>query len=185
MQDLLGQARPKLQKCIDHLMEELKSVRTGRASTALVEDLKVEVYGQQMPLKQLASISTPDATTITISPWDVSNTEAVEKAIREDQGLGLNPLSDGKVIHINIPAPTAERREQLAKQVGEKLEQTNIAMRNIRHDILNEAKKLSKDKQISQDEQHNLEKQLDTKLDECKAKAEELAENKKSEIRAI
>ncbi len=185
MNNPLEDADAKLQKAIDHLTNEFKTIRSGRASTAMVEGVIVNVYSQQMPLKQLASISTPEATTITITAWDAANTDAIEKAIREDQALDMNPVSDGKVIHINIPSPTAERREHLVKQVAEKVEQCNIALRNIRHELLNEAKKLNKDKSMSDDEYHALEKQLDSKLDEAKKSIEELAEHKRKEIREV
>lgn len=183
--DLVSSAQPRMQAALDHLVEEFRSLRSGRASTALVEELKVTYFDQQVPVKQLASLSTPDASTIQISAWDQASTAAIEKAIRDDPNLDFNPVSDGKTIHINVPAPTAERREALAKQVGEKVEQCYISLRSVRHEILNQAKEQLKNKQISEDEFHWTEKQLDSKIEEFRAQIEELAEAKRKEIREV
>lgn len=183
--DLVDQAQPKLQKAYEFLQDELKAIRTGRATPALVDELNVEVYGQTMALKQLASISAPDAKSLTISPWDATTLEPIEKAIRENQNLGLNPVNDGKALHLNIPPLTAETREQFVKQVNEKVENCYVALRNVRHEVLNEAKKQEKDKQISEDDYRWVDKQMTTKIDGLREQIEEAAEAKRTEIRQI
>lgn len=182
---LVEKAQPKLAKALDFLVDELKSIRTGRATPALVDELNIEVYGQTMALKQLASISAPDAKSLTIAPWDPASLEPIEKAIRENQQLGLNPVNDGKALHINIPPLTAETREQFVKQVGEKVENCYVALRNVRHEVLNEAKKLEKEKQIGEDDYHWVDKQMTAKIDELRGRIEEVAEAKRNEIRQI
>ena len=181
--DLMAEAQPKLQKAFDYLVNELKTIRTGRANTATVEDIEVEAYSQPMPLKALASITTPDAKSITITPWDGSNLEPVEKAIRENKDLGLNPVNDGKALHINVPPLTAESREQLVKQVGEKVESCYVSLRNTRHEVLNEAKDMQKKSELGEDDYHRVEKQITGKIDELRQRIEELAENKRQELR--
>jgi ribosome recycling factor len=174
-----------MKKTEEHLSEELKSVRTGRASPSLVEGVQVSLYGQSMPLKQVANISASDAKTLTVSPWDPSAAAAIEKAIREDSKLDLNPVTDGKTIHIPIPPLTQERREQIVKQVNDKAEQAHIALRNIRHEILNDAKGLQKNKQVSEDDYHNVEKQLDAQLESFRAQIDQLADEKRKEIQEL
>src|SRR5262245_7586484 len=125
--DLVEAAQPKIAKAYDFLNDELKGIHTGRATPGLVEEIDAEVYGgQTMSIKQLASISVPDAKSITITPWDQATLEPIEKAIRNMQSLGFNPLNDGQALHINVPPLTAERREQLVKQVNEKVENCYI-----------------------------------------------------------
>ena len=134
--DYLKQAQQKFNDSIDHLNSELTGVRTGRASAGLVDTIKVEVYGQSMPLKSVATITTPDAKTIQIQPWDQSNLSFIEKAISENQNLGLTPNNDGRVIRVNIPPLNEETRTQLTKVCKEKAESANISMRNARHEVL-------------------------------------------------
>lgn len=185
LNELINEARPKMQKTLEHLSGELNSIRTGRASTSLVENLTITVYEQEMTIKQVANISTPDAKSIAISPWDPSNTAAIEKAIRDESKLDLNPVSDGKNIHINIPPLTQESRELIAKQVNEKVEQALIALRNIRHEVLNEAKRMQLAKDIGEDEYHRAEKQVTEELDKTRAEIEAAAEQKRQEILTI
>ncbi|MEX0932202.1 MAG: ribosome recycling factor [Candidatus Saccharimonadales bacterium] len=183
--DLTNQAKTEMQKAHEYLESELKTIRTNRASTALVEDIKVEHYGQQMPIKSLANISTPDAKTITITAWDATAVPVIEKALTQTEALGVTPLSDGKVIHLNIPPLTQERREQLVKQIGEKVENCYISMRNARHEALNQAKKGQNNKEITEDDYHLLQKQLDDFIEEYRQKVEAIAEAKKKEILVV
>jgi ribosome recycling factor len=143
---------PKMQKAVDHLAEELKSIRTGRASTAILDGVMVDHYGAVQPLKALASVSTPDARTIAITPWDKTAITAIEKSIRENSALGLNPMNDGSVVRLSIPALTEERRREVVKSLGSKIEDCRIALRNIRHDTLKDIQRLEKDKQASLDD---------------------------------
>ncbi|MEX0934576.1 MAG: ribosome recycling factor [Candidatus Saccharimonadales bacterium] len=174
-----------MESALEHFSEELKSVRSGRANAALVENLEVECYGQNMALKAIASITTPDGKTIVIAPWDVNNTPAIEKAIRDDKNLDLNPISDGKVIHIQLPPPTAERRQQLSKQVSEVAEEANIAIRNIRHDGLKSLQNQLKDKEISEDDFESGKKDLDKLITDFSGKIDGITENKRKEIEEI
>jgi len=178
-------AKQKMQAALDYLEEDLHTVRTGRANTALVENLTVTFYEQDMPLKALANITAPDGKSLTITPWDPNATPVIEKALLEDKNLGLNPLSDGKVIHIQVPAPTAERREQLVKQVGEKAEAAHISLRNARHEILKTAQSQVKDKSMSEDEFERIKKDLDAMIAEYGSEVDKIIENKKTEIETI
>jgi ribosome recycling factor len=178
-------AIPRLQSAYQHLLDEFKGIRSGRATPALVDSVQVSYWDQQVPLKQIASISTPDAQTIAITPWDPQNSASIEKAIREDVNLDLNPVSDGKMIHIKVGSLTEERRQQLVKQVAQKVEECFVAMRNIRHDILNQAKQSEKNKEVSEDDYTRIEKELTAKLDEFRKQVEEAAEHKKTEIMEV
>lgn len=174
-----------MQKALDYFEEELGQVRGGRAQAGLVDSLKVEVYGQEMSLKQIATVMTPDARTIAIQPWDKSNMPMIEKAIRDNHSLGLNPSSDGNVIRLNVPTLTEERRAQLVKLVSEKTEACNVAMRNARHDALNEAKKALKAKEISEDEYYGIEKQLNSLIEKYHTKADSLFAAKEREMMSL
>ncbi len=183
--DLVGKAQQRLNKAVDFLNEELRAIRTGRATPALIDEIDADAYGQKMALKQLASISAPDGKSLTVTPWDPTTLEAIEKAIREVKELDLNPLNDGKALHITLPPLTSDRRETLAKQVGEKVENCYIALRNVRHETLNEAKRLEKDKAIGEDDYHAVDKQLTIVIDELRKQIEETAEAKRNEIREV
>ncbi|HSH31751.1 MAG TPA: ribosome recycling factor [Candidatus Saccharimonadales bacterium] len=182
---LVAAADPKMDKALEHFSEELKGLRTGRASTALVEGLMVESYGQKLPFKQVASINTPDARTIAITPWDRSVLPAIEKVIRETQSLGLNPNNDGATIRLNIPPLTEERRRDLVKALGDKAEACHIALRNIRHDVLGEVKKLEKDKQATQDDVKFAETELNKKIDQYRARIDLIEKAKAAEIMQV
>ena len=185
VRDLINSVDSKMDKALEHLGEELKTLRTGRATPALVDGIMVESYGQVVPLKQVASINTPDARQIAITPWDRSLMPAIEKAIRDSQSLGLTPNNDGTAIRLNIPPLTEERRRDIVKQVGEKVEQCHIAMRNIRHEVLNDIKKLERDKQATQDDVKFAEAELNKKIDQFKAKISELEKAKTAEIMQV
>lgn len=182
---LIREARTSMQNALDFMIEDFKTVRTGRANAAMVEDLDVLHYGQHMPLKALAGISTPDGKTISIQAWDQTAVSAIEKAITDAKDLNLNPVSDGRMIHINVPPMTEERRQQMAKLLNEKVENANIALRNARHEALNEGKKLLKAKEIAEDEQARLEKHVEESMKEYKEKVEDAAKAKKEEIMQV
>lgn len=183
--DYLKQAQQKFNDSIDHLNSELTGVRTGRASAGLVDTIKVEVYGQSMPLKSVATITTPDAKTIQIQPWDQSNLSFIEKAISENQNLGLTPNNDGRVIRVNIPPLNEETRTQLTKVCKEKAESANISMRNARHEVLNSAKADEKSNVITQDQLVKVQKDLDKLIDEYHQKIQKIVENKEKEIMSV
>jgi ribosome recycling factor len=178
-------ADPRMDKAIAHLEEELASLRTGRAQTGLVENIQVEQYGSMVPLKTVASINTPDAQTIAISPWDKSLVAVVEKTLREDQSLGMNPSSDGNVVRLNVPPMTEERRREIVKDMGSKVEDCNITLRQIRHDVLNEVKRLEKDGNATKDDAKYAETELNKKIDLYKGKIDSLAKAKEVEIMTV
>jgi ribosome recycling factor len=182
---LVKSAAPRMDKAAAHLEEDLRSLRTGRATTALVENLTVEQYGAGTPLKAVATITTPDAHTIAISPWDKNLVAPIEKMLRETQSLGLNPSSDGNVVRLSVPPMTEERRREIVKDLGVKVEQSNIALRQIRHDILNEVKKREKDKQATQDDVKYAEGELTKLLASYKQRIDELARAKETAIMTV
>lgn len=170
---------------LEHLDGELAGLRSGRANAGLVDSIKVEVYGQSTPLKGLATISTPDAKTIQIQPWDQGNLSAIDKAISENQSLGLHPSSDGHVLRINIPPMSEESRSQMVKLIGQKAEEANVSMRNARHEALNEAKNALKSKQLTEDDIKKLEKDLSGLIDKHQALIHERTSAKEKELMAI
>lgn len=174
-----------MDKAVEHLHDQLRQIRTGRASTALIEGVTVEQYGQTTPLKAVATLSTPDAHTIAIAPWDKSLVPVIEKAIRETQSLGLNPSNDGSVIRINIPPMTTDRREQYTKQVGEQIEACHVSLRNVRHDLLEEVRKLEKSGAATQDDVKGAEAELNKKIELYRAKLEDIRRAKVAEIMEV
>lgn len=183
--DLVKTVDAKFDKALEHLDGELSGLRTGRASTALVDGLNVDVYGQQMNLKSVATVSTPDAKTISITPWDRANLEPIEKMLRENHSLGLTPNNDGHTIRLNIPPLTEERRRDIVKSMGVHVEAAHIAMRNTRHEILKEAKKLEANKEATQDDIKWTEEELNKKMDLYKGKVQALEQAKTAEIMTV
>lgn len=182
---LVESATPKMEKAITHFGDDLNTLRTGRASVALLDGIMVELYGAIQPLKAVASVNTPDARTIAVSPWDKGAIGPIEKAIRENQSLGLNPSSDGNVIRMSIPALTEERRKEIVKSLGSKVEDCRIALRNIRHDVLGEVKKLEKTKEATGDDVKFAETELNKKIEQFQRRIEELEAIKAKEIMEV
>jgi len=151
IKDMLHDAETRMRGALSVLHEDLSSIRTGRASPALVDKLQVEYYGTPTALQQLASISVPEPRSLTIKPFDATTIKEIEKAIQTSD-LGLNPNSDGKVIHLNLPPLTEERRKELVKQMHHRLEEARISVRNIRRDAHNDMREFEKEKLISEDE---------------------------------
>jgi ribosome recycling factor len=151
----------RMKKTIDSLHHHLNSVRTGRATPALVEDVRVDYYGSIMPLNQLASISAPESRLLVIQPWDKGSMGPIEKAIIASD-LGLMPNNDGQVIRLNIPALTEERRKQMVKMVNGFVEDAKVAIRNVRRDAMSDVKKLVNSKEISEDDERRAQEQLET-----------------------
>jgi len=179
---LLKQAEEKMKAALDHLKGELTGVRSGRANAGLVDSIKVNVYGQETPLKAIATISTPDAKTIQIQPWDTSNLASIEKAISSKETLGLNPNNDGHVIRINVPPMSEETRTQMVKLIHEKAETATISLRNARHEAINDAKVAEKDKLLSQDDLSRLEKDANALIDTYQKHMHELTSAKEVEL---
>jgi ribosome recycling factor len=168
-------------KAADDLRAELASLRTGRASTGLLEHLKVEYYGTPTPLNQVATLGVPDPSLLTVQPWDPSLLPAIEKIIRSSD-LGLNPVNDGKILKVPIPALTEERRKELVKHLHKVLENHRTAVRNIRRDGNEELKRLLKDKKISEDDEHRGLEEIQKLTDETMEKLESVGKGKEREI---
>lgn len=150
-EDVKSEAKDRMGRSVRDLGRAMASIRTGRASIALLDSIVVDYYGAPTPLNQLATLATPNSTTLTIQPWDVSQMAAIERAIRMSD-LGINPANDGKIIRLAIPPLTQERRRDLVRQLHKIVEQHRVAVRNIRRDANDAVKKLEKAKSISEDE---------------------------------
>ena len=171
----------RMHGAVEALRHDLGGLRTGRASTALLDPIQVEVYGTNMPLNQVATVSVPEARLLTVQVWDRSNIQPVEKAIRS-AGLGLNPVTDGQLIRLPIPELTEERRKELAKLVGQYAEKARIAVRNVRRDGMDHLKQDEKKHLISEDERKRLETEVQKLTDETIKEIDELAHGKEKEI---
>lgn len=180
--DVISQLTSDLQKVQSHFEDELKKLRTGRAHPSMVEDIMAEAYGAPMPLKQLATITTPEPQLIQISAFDPGNIAAIAQAIRSNESLGFNPVDDGRVIRIQIPPLTEERRLQIVKQLGGKQEEALISLRKARHDAFDVVDKAKKDKTVGEDEAKRVEKQLDDLVNSAKSAIETTAKAKEQEI---
>ncbi len=174
----------KMQKSIEVLQRDLGTIRTGHASPSLIEHLKVAYAGVPTLLNQIASISAPEARLLVIQPWDRGSIDTIEKAILKSD-LGLNPANDGRVIRINIPLLTEERRQELIKVVRRRVEEGRIAIRNLRHEAMDELKTAEKNKDISQDEHKRLQTQLQKLTDSFTGDIEEIAKEKEVEIMQV
>lgn len=179
--DVYRDLRDRMNKAIETLESEYKRLRTGRASVSLVDGIKVDYYGNPTPLSQLATLTIPDPRTIMIQPWDTSVVGDVEKAILKSE-LGLTPMSDGKAVRIGIPPLTAERRRDLVKVVKKKAEESKVAVRNIRRDIIEKIKDLKKDKKVSEDEQFRAQDEIQKITDDYVKKIDTVCGGKEKEI---
>lgn len=184
MQSVLKDCQNKMSKAIQNLEKEFSKLRTGRASTGLLEDVMVDYYGTMTPLNQLASISIPDSRSISIQPWDRNAFSSVEKAIMKSD-LGLNPVNDGKVIRINIPPLTEERRKDLVKLAKKYSEDTKVAIRNIRRDANDTLKKMKNNKELTEDEMHKGQDEVQKSTDTFVENADQVLEVKEKEIMEI
>ncbi len=172
----------RMQGVTEHFQAELVKVRTGRAHPGMLDGIKVEAYGAEMPLNQVANVTAPEAQLLQITPFDPSNIQQIAAAIRNDQSLGLNPSDDGRVVRVPVPPLTEERRRQLVKQAAEKLEEARIALRNVRQDGLKEAKRKKEGKELSEDDVKLVEKEIDRLMSESQAKLEEIFKAKEKDI---
>ncbi len=182
---LVNEVKAKLSAATDHFRQELAKIRTGRAHPGMLDNVMVEAYGQNMPLKAVGSIVVPEPQLLQITPFDPSNLKAISEAISNDQSLGLNPADDGRVVRIQIPPLTEETRQQMVKNLHQKLEETMIAARNARHEAMRKVEQAEKDKQIGKDERFQLEKQIDELLARQKTEAEDITKNKEKEILTV
>lgn len=184
IKDIMHDTEDKMKKTLDAVSHEFATVRTGRASPALVDSIRIDYYGTPTPLKSLAAISTPDAKLIVIQPWDASVTGEIEKAILKSE-LGITPINDGKLIRLQIPDLSKERRVELAKLVKKMAEDGRVALRNVRHASLEHLKKLEKDKVIAEDEKFTGHDDIQKVTDKYIAKIEEVLAAKEKEITEI
>jgi len=171
-------------KAIEFLKTDISGLRTGRASTAIVEDLPVEAYGTRQPLKSLATILVPDAKTVIVEPWDKSQMQNVEKAIR-DSNLGINPVNNGKQIILSMPSLTSERRQELIKVLHQKLENTRITIRKSREEVREFVIEAEKNKEVTEDEKFKLFDELETMVKEYNDKVKETGDKKEEEINNV
>lgn len=183
-EEIYSEMKKKMAKSVESLAHELSGLRTGRASIALVDNIKMEYYGNVTPIKQIASISVPESRTITIQPWDTTQIHAIEKAIMTS-GIGLTPSSDGKVIRLSIPPLTEERRKDLVKIAKKHAEECRVSIRNIRRDSNEAIKKLEKDKKISQDDLKKAQQEVQEYTDKQIAKVDEILAQKEVEIMEV
>ncbi|MDY7032499.1 MAG: ribosome recycling factor [Thermodesulfobacteriota bacterium] len=183
-EEVIQELKSSMEKAIEVLRRELSRVRTGRASLSLLDGIKVEYYGEHTPLNQVATLSVPEAKLIMIQPWDNSIIGNIERAIQKS-GLGLTPNSDGKIIRIPIPTLTEERRQELVKVVRKMTEDCKVSLRNARRESNSLLKDLKKEKEISEDEQHKLQNDVQKITDEYVEKSEEILKAKEKEVLEI
>jgi len=181
---VLDDGRRRMDSAVEDARKKLGTVRTGRASVSLLDNVTVEYYGSEMPLNQIATIHAPESTMLTVQPFDPSQLGTIEKAIRASD-LGLNPANDGKIIRVPVPPLTEERRKQMAKVIHEIAEEHRTAVRNVRRDANDHLKKMLKDKTISEDEEKGALDQIQKLTDQHIAKITELAGHKEKEIMTV
>lgn len=184
IRELIADGKRRMESALDALRSEFNTVRTGRASTGLLDRLHVDYYGARTPLKQMASLATPDPRTISITVYDRNAVNAVVRAIQESD-LALTPNTEGTVIRLNIPTLTAERRKDLAKLVKNMAEESRIAIRNVRRDVIHDLKELKKDGEISEDDEHRAEEEVQKLTDGFIEKVNDLVHHKEDEILEI
>ncbi len=184
LDDVKKDAQARMAKCVQTFQGDLKKLRTGRAHPSLIEHLKVDYYGSEVPLQQVASIAVEDGRTLVVSPWEKSVVQAIEKAIHKSD-LGLNPLTAGTVIRINMPPLTEERRRDITKVVRHDAENARVAVRNVRRDVMAAIKEMLKEKRISQDDERRAEADVQKLTDKHIAEIEQILGAKEKEIMQV
>ena len=184
LKDSFVQLKTRMDKAVEDFRKEMTATRTGRASVHMLDGVMVDAYGSMMPLNQLANVSAPEPQLITVQPWDVSQIGAIEKAIRSGD-LGLNPMNDGKLVRVPVPALTEERRKEMVKHLHKVLEEHRTAVRNIRRDGNDAIKKAMKEKKITEDEEHGAMENLQKLTDDEIKKMEEMAKGKEKEVMSV
>ena len=174
----------ELDKAVEHYKTELSSVRAGRANPHILDKILVDYYGTPTPIHHMANVSVPEARQLMISPWDISNVKNISKAILASD-LGLTPTDDGRVIRLNFPMLTEERRRELVKQTRKLVEDTKIVCRNARRDAIEELKKLKKDSKITEDAEASYEKEVQKKLDDVSSNIDKMMDEKEKEIMQV
>jgi ribosome recycling factor len=184
LDELKKDAAERMAKCVTALKSEFKRMRTGRASTALLENLRVEYYGSEMPLTQVANVVVEDARTLTVTPWDKSMVQVIEKAIHKSD-LGLTPNTAGAVIRLPLPPLTEERRKELVKSAHREAEGARVAVRNVRRDVMNDLKEMLKDKLLSQDEDRKAQDDVQKLTDKYVAEIDQVLADKEKDLLAV
>lgn len=182
--EVIADMKNHMEKSIESLRREYQKIRTGRANLALLDDVKVDYYGTPSPLSQVATLSVPEPRTITLQPWESKLIPLIEKAIM-NANLGITPANDGKVIRLNLPALTEERRKDIVKQLKKMAEDAKVAVRNIRRDAIDELKKLEKNKKISEDDQKRAEKDVQDATNSFVAKIDDILSHKEKEVMEV
>jgi len=184
LEDIKKEARERMAKCVQTFQSELKKLRTGRAHPSLIEHLKVDYYGSEVPLQQVASIAVEDGRTLVVSPWEKSVVQAVEKAIFKSD-LGLTPMTAGTVIRIPMPPLTEERRREITKILRHDAENARVAVRNVRRDVMTDIKEMLKEKMISQDDERRAETEIQKLTDKHVADIDQLLAAKEKEVMQV
>lgn len=177
--------KTRMQQAVEHLEDELKKVRTGRAHPSILEGVMVEAYGVPTPLNQVSNITAPEPQLLQITPFDPSNLQAIASAIRDDQSLGLNPSDDGRVVRVPMPPLTEERRRQIVKSLGDTVEEARVALRNVRHDALKDAKAKKDSKELSEDDLKRVEKDVTELIDDFQKQIESAQKAKEQEVMTV
>ena len=184
LEELIADAQTRMDKSVDHARTEFNTVRTGRASAALLDRIEIDYYGTKTPLKQLATINVPEPRMLTVQPFDPSSIRTIEKAIQESD-LGLTPSSDGKLVRLPIPQLTEERRKELVKVVRQMAEEGRVAVRNVRRDAIKHLEELVKNGDVGDDEERAAETRVQKLTDEHVAKIDDLLKRKEAEIMEV
>lgn len=182
--EVINNMKAHMDKTVDSLRREYQKVRTGRANLGLLDDIKIDYYGTPSPLSQVATLSVPEPRTITLQPWETKMISVIEKAIM-NANLGLTPANDGKVIRLNLPALTEERRKDIVKQLKKMAEEAKVAARNIRREANDELKKLEKNKKISEDDLKRAEKEVQDVTNSYITKIDEVLAHKEKEVMEV
>lgn len=182
---VISETKTKFDTAVGHYGEQLKTLRTGRASAAMLDGVTVEAYGQQMPLNQVANVTAPEAQLLQITPFDPNNIQAIASAIRDNPSLGLNPSDDGRVVRVPIPALTEERRRDIVKQLGSKQEDALVALRNIRREALDVIDQAKRDKDLGEDDAKRYASQVEDATKAAQAQIESASKAKETEIMTV
>jgi len=184
LEDIKKDAADRMAKCVAALKNELKKLRTGRASTSLLEQVRVDYYGSEVPLQQVANVAVEDSRTLTVVPWEKQMVPAIEKAIMKSD-LGLNPATAGSVIRVPLPALTEERRRDLSKVVRHEGENAKVAIRNVRRDVMHELKEMLKEKLVSEDVDHKAQEEVQKLTDKHVAEVDQVVAEKEKELMQV
>ena len=184
MEQLISQTKEKMNKAVEHLNQELSSVRTGRANPALIEQIKIDVYGSSMVLRDISSINSPEPRLLVVQPWDKANSDAIVKAIREE-GQGLNPVEESDVIRVPIPQLNEERRKELIKVVRDKAENSKVVIRSTRRESMDRLEADEKSGEISKDDKHRYAEMVQKVTDEVSREIDDILKSKETDLTQI